>query len=232
MNAVQSGRSGSVAEKAACWSDMMAPVLIEPRDLVAVVGRFGIAAVTRLRATHCGRLDAVGGRVGRRRPSFLATHIVRAEHRPVGPLLARLARLGISAQEVAGVERDQPPEPGQCHLLDRDSLPEFECNRKLPGPRHTLVPPSWLQKATGCCRARCPLRLSRAGPLMTGYSRTGCLLSQCPRLRLRREKFGITENQSCRRFAKIFRRSSGQASAGPVFLGCAHSASPRPLNVL
>jgi hypothetical protein len=60
--------------------------------------------------------------------------------RPLSPLPALLARLGIDTQEVAGAERDQPPEPGQIRLLDRDSLPEFECNRKFPGPRHPAGP--------------------------------------------------------------------------------------------
>ena len=113
-----------------------------------------------------------------------------AAHAAGSPSAAR-----IGTQEVAGVERDKPPERGQCRLLDRDSLPEFECNQNLPGPRHPSGPSLMTSGATRCCRARSLPRLSRAGPLMTGYSRTGCLLSQCPRLRLRREKFGITKNR-------------------------------------
>jgi hypothetical protein len=83
---------------------MVASVLVEPGDLVVVVGRLGIAAVTRLRATHCGRLDAVCGRVARPRPPFLGAHIVRRQHAGLTRALpGRLARLGIGTQEVAGV---------------------------------------------------------------------------------------------------------------------------------
>ena len=97
------------------------------------------------------RMDnRVGRGTGRGRPTFFETHIVRRQHAHLPRTLpARLARLGIGTQEVAGVERDQPPETGQCRLLDPDSLPEFECNGKCLGPRTPLVPPSWLGRTPG-----------------------------------------------------------------------------------
>ena len=100
-------------------------MLVKQRHLSRIVGRrrwhrrvVG-ARVGRFSASN-RRLDAVGGRVIARRPALLAAHIVERQHAGLSsPPAARLARLGIGTQEVAGVERDQLPERGQCRLLIR-----------------------------------------------------------------------------------------------------------------
>jgi hypothetical protein len=129
--------ANSPVAMASC-SRMVASVLVEPRDFVrwrCVAGR----DVTRRAALATGgsMLSAVGS-LDAGQPSSRRTSSGNNT-----PTCCQLA------QEVARVERDQPPEPGQCRLLDRDSLAGFECNRNCLGPRTPLVPPSWLGSQPG-----------------------------------------------------------------------------------
>jgi hypothetical protein len=63
-------------------SGMAASMVVKQRHLSKIVGRRGglrqqvVGALARRLAPRNRQLDAVGGRVGRRRPSLLPTHII------------------------------------------------------------------------------------------------------------------------------------------------------------
>jgi hypothetical protein len=84
-------------------------MLVKQRHLSKIVGcRCGlrrriVGALARRLAARNRRLNAVGGRVGRGRPSLFGTNIVRRQHAGLPCTLpALLVRLGIGTREVAG----------------------------------------------------------------------------------------------------------------------------------
>jgi hypothetical protein len=124
------GLSGRLLTTSSC------PALIEAGHpaFVRWRGCRGIAAVTRLRATHGGRLDTVGGRVGRGRPSS-SRRTSLGDSTPASRPRCRLAQRasGSSCRRSRG--RAQPAAgTAQGRRLDQDGLPEFECNRNCLGP--------------------------------------------------------------------------------------------------